>query len=136
MLHPAFLLAAAINDDGWIELPAAGAGAAFSVTRAFFAPSVPASQLVVADGGFMQCVSTAAGGASDWRPLDMAFFARCLGLALGSVTPDLFAVRGVGAVGQSRGRLARTDATSEEARLRVLRGAFLVHHAAYEGQPA
>ncbi len=136
MLHPAFLLAAAVNDDGWIELPAAGAGAAFSVTRAFFAPTVPARQLAGAVGGFAQCVAPAAEQAGDWRPLDMAFFARCLGLALGSVTPGLFAVRGVGAVGQSRGRLVHTDEAAEEGRLRVIQGAFLVHRAAYEGQPA
>ena len=124
VLHPAFLLAAAINDDGHIELPAAGEGTAFPIARAHFAPD--------ADGGFAQRIVSASGRPDGWRPLDMAFFARCLALALGPVTPDLFAVRGVGAVGQSRGRLARTDATSEDARCRVLRGAFLVHLAAFE----
>lgn len=126
MLHPAFLLAAAVNDDGWIELPAAGTGTAFPIARALFAPD--------AEGGFVQRVVPCAGPDGEWRPLDMAFFARCLTLSLGPVTPDLFATRGVGAVGQSRGRLARTDEASEEARRQVLRGAFLVHLAAYEGR--
>ena len=124
MLHPAFLLAAAVTDDGWIELPAAGDGTAFPIARAHVAPD--------SDGAFVQRVVPCAGRGADWRPLDMAFFARCLALALGPVTPDLFAVRGVGAVGQSRGRLARTDPASDAARLRALRGAFLVHLAAYE----
>lgn len=124
MLHPAFLIAAAINDDGFVELPAAGGGAAFPLSRALFAPD--------AHGGFVQRVVPAAGRAGGWRPLDMAFFARCLGVALGPVTPDVFAVRGVGGPGQTRGRLAHADAGSDEARLRALRGAFLVHLAAYE----
>jgi hypothetical protein len=126
MLHPAFLIAAAVNDAGHVELPAAGEGTAFPIARAYFAPD--------SRGGFVQRVAPAAGRGGDWEPLDMAFFARCLGLALGALTPDLFAVRGVGGVGQSRGRLARTDAASEEARLQALRTAFLVHLAAYEGR--
>lgn len=126
MLHPAFLIAAAVHDDGWIDLPAAGHGAAFPVARAHFAPD--------GAGGFVQRVA-GGGRPGDWRALDVAFFARCLALALGPVTPDLFAVRGVGAVGQSRGRLVRADPASHEARLRVIQGAFLVHRAAYDGQP-
>ncbi|WP_412068925.1 hypothetical protein [Rubrivirga sp. IMCC43871] len=126
MLHPAFLLAAAINDDGWIELPAVGTGTAFPIARALFG--------VDSDGGFAQCVVGGLATDGEWRPFDMAFFARCLALTLGPVTPDLFAIRGVGAVGQSCGRLARADAASEEARRQVLRGAFLVHLAAYEGR--
>ncbi len=126
MLHPAFLIAAAVNDDGWIELPAAGTGTAFPIARALFAPD--------AAGGFVQRVVHGAAHGDDWCPLDMAFFARCLALELGPVTPDLFAVRGVGALGQSRGRLARTGEAFDEARVRVLRDAFLVHLAAYEGR--
>ncbi len=126
MLRPTFLLAAAVNDDGWIELPAAEPGAAFPLARLHVAPD--------ADGGFVQRLVPTAGPPGEWRPLDMAVFARCLALTLGPVTPDLFAVRGVGAVGQSRGRLARTDAASDEARLQILRGAFLAHLVAYEGR--
>jgi len=126
MLHPAFLLAAAVNDHGWIDLPAAGTGTAFPIARALFAPD--------AEGGFAQCVVPCAGRDGEWRPFDMAFFAQCLALKLGPVTPSLFAVRGVGALGQSRGRLARADAASEKARVRALRGAFLVHLAASEGR--
>lgn len=123
MLHPAFLLASAITDDGWIELPAAGDGTAFPIARAHFAPD--------ADGGFAQRLASVSGRLSDWRMLDMAFFARCFALAFGPITPGLFAVRGVGAVGQSRGRLVRADAAAEKARFQVLHGAFLVHDAAY-----
>ncbi len=126
MLHPAFLIAAAVNDEGVVELPAAGGGTAFPIARAHFAPDDR--------GGFAQRVVPAVGQGGRWEPLDMGFFARCLGLALGALTPDLFAVRGVGAVGQSRGRLARQDPASEEARLHALRTAFLVHLAAYEGR--
>ena len=126
MLTPAFLIAAAVNDEGCVELPAAGGGTAFPIARAHFAPD--------SQGGFVQRVVPAVGQDGRWEPLDMSFFARCLALALGPVTPDLFAVRGVGAVGQSRGRMARTDPASREARLQALRAAFLVHLAAYEGR--
>lgn len=126
MLQPAFLLAATINADGWIDLPAAGHGAAFPLGRLQVTPDDV--------GHFAQRVVDARGQAGDWAPLDMAGFARSLALALGPVTPDLFAVRGVGGVGQSCGRLARTDAASDAARLQVLRTAFLVHLAAYEGR--
>lgn len=124
MLHPALLIAAAINEDGYVELPAAGSGIAFPLARALFGPD--------GGGGLVQRVLPAAGRDADWRPLDMAFFARCLALRLGPVTPDLFAVRGVGGDGQSHGRLARTDAASETARVRALRAAFAVHLAAHE----
>ncbi len=124
MLHPAFLIAATVTDDGWIELPAAGTGTAHPVDRLHVAPG--------ADGGFVQRVVPPAGRDEPWQPFEMAFFARCLALALGPVTPGLFEVRGVGALGSSRGRLARTDAASEAARLQVLRSAFLAHLAAYE----
>lgn len=126
MLHPAFLIAAAVNDEGHVELPAAGGGTAFPIARAHFAPDDR--------GGFVQRVVPAVEQGGRWEPLDMAFFARCLGLALGALTPDLFAVRGVGVPGQARGRLARRDPASEEARLQALRAAFLVHLAAYEGR--
>lgn len=127
-LHPAFLIAAAVNDAGWIELPAAVSGTAYPIARAEFAPAV--------DGRIVQRVAGGAGDRGAWHPIDMTYFARCLALALGPITPSLFAVRGVGAVASRRGRFERTDAASEEARLRVLRGAFHVHHAAYDGQPA
>ncbi|PAP74185.1 hypothetical protein [Rubrivirga marina] len=126
MLHPAFLIAAAVNDEGHVELPAAGGGTAFPIARAHFAPDD--------QGGFVQRVVPAVGQDGRWETLDMAFFARCLALALGALTPDLFAVRGVGVPGQARGRLARRDPASEEARLQTLRAAFLVHLAAYEGR--
>ena len=126
MLHPAFLLAAAVNDDGWIELPAAGTGTAYPIDRALFGPD--------SEGGFVQRVAPLNGRGGRPEPLDMAFFARCLALELGALTPDLFAVRGVGAIGRACGRLARTDPASEEARFHLLRGAFLVHIAAYESR--
>jgi hypothetical protein len=124
MLTPAFLLAAAINEQGYIALPAVVGGATFPVAQAHFAPDDR--------GGFVQRVTPAVGSDERWKPLDMAFFARCLGLALGAVTPGIFAVRGIGAAVHSHGRLARRDPASEEERLRALRSAFLIHLAAYE----
>lgn len=126
MLSPTFLIAASITEDGWIELPAAGSGTAYPIARAYFA--------VDAEGGFAQCVVGGLEPDGDWRSLDMAYFARCLALELGPLTPDLFAIRGVGAVGTSCGRLAQADDASDEKRRQVLRGAFLVHLAAYESR--
>lgn len=124
MLHPAFLIASAITDEGWIDLPAAGEGTTMPIARAQFAPE--------STGGYAQRVIPGTATQGGWHPLDMAFFARCLALAFGSVTPDLFAVCGVGTVSASRGRLARLDTASKKARLRCLRSAFLLHSAAYK----
>ena len=121
MLRPAYLVAAAITEDRVVELPA-GDGAAFLLARALFRPD--------GAGGFVQRVVSAAGQASEWHPLDMAFFSRCLALSLGPATPDLFAVRGVAGAGQSCGRLVRTDAAASAARLRALEDAFQSHRAA------
>jgi len=126
VLHPAFLLAAAITDEGALELPAVEAGAAFPLGRLQVLPD--------AQGTFVQRMVPVTGHPGDWQPLDMAVFARFLTHALGPVTPSLFAVRGVGLGGQPRGRLARADAASEAARRRLLQRAFLVHLAAYEGR--
>ena len=123
MLHPVFLIAAAINDDGHIALPAA-TGAALPLGRAEFGPD--------ATGALVQRVAPAVGSRGAWEPLDMAFFARCLGLAFGALTPALFAVRGVGGPASLHSRLARPDAASDEARFRIIRSAFLAHMAAYE----
>lgn len=126
MLHPAFLLASAVNDDGCIELPAASGTARYPIANAYFSSD--------ARGNFVQRVAPRGARPGEWEPLDMAFFARCLGLALGALTPDLFALRGVGGPGQPRGRLLYTDRASEDARMAVLRSAFLVHLAAYESR--
>lgn len=126
MLHPAFLLASAVNDDGCIELPAVSGASRYPIANAYFSPD--------ARGTFVQRVVPRGAKAGEWEPLDMAFFARCLGLALGSLTPELFALRGVGGPGQPCGRLLRTDRASEEARVAILRSAFLVHLAAYESR--
>ena len=123
MLHPVFLLAATINDDGHIDLPAAS-GAVLPLGRAQFGPD--------ASGALVQRVAPAVGSRGAWEPLDMDFFARCLGLAFGALTPALFAVRGVGGPNSTRARLARPDAASDEARFRIIRSAFLAHLSAYE----
>ena len=123
MLHPVFLLAAAIDDDGHIDLPAA-TGAALPLGRAQFGPD--------ASGALVQRVVPAVGARGGWEPLCMAFFARCLGLAFGALTPSLFGLRGVGGPASLHSRLARPDAASEEARFRIIRSAFLAHLAAYE----
>ncbi len=123
MLHPVFLIAAAINDDGYIDLPASS-GTALPLGRAHFGPD---------DGGaLVQRLAPAVGVAGAWAPLDMHFFARCLGLTYGPLTPALFAVRGVGGPTSTRARLAHPDAESDAARFRIIRGAFLAHLAAYE----
>jgi hypothetical protein len=62
----------------------------------------------------------------------MAFFARCLCCRFGTLTPELFAIRGYVATGGLHGGLVRVDAASERARRYVLRNAFLAHLSAYE----
>lgn len=124
MLHPVLLIAAAVNDDGHIELPAAAGGTTVPFKRALFAPG--------ADGALLQSTVPQAGSQGVWAPLEMDYFARCLGLALGALTPGLFAVRGVGGPGSGHGRLQRSDAASRERRERIVRAALLAHHVAYE----
>ena len=92
--------------------------------RALFAPSTA--------GALLQSTVSQVGGRGAWVPLEMDYFARCLGLAFGARTPSLFVVRGVGGPESGCGRLARSDAASGEARERIIRAALLVHIAAYE----
>ena len=125
MLHPVFLIAAAVNDDGYIEdLPAAAGGTTVPFKRALFAPKH--GRRAVAEHG----APGGRGGA--WAPLQMDYFARCLGLALGALTPPLFAVRGVGGPSSAHGRLARTGPDADEERRRTIQTALLAHHVAYE----
>jgi hypothetical protein len=128
VLDPTFLIAAAINADGRVELPAVQEGIPSALVRALFEPDEV--------GGFVQWVVPRTGAApalpASRQPLDMTFFARCLCCRLGALTPELFAIRGYATTGGLRGRLVHADAASEEARRRVLRNAFLVHLSAYE----
>lgn len=127
LLDPTFLIASTINEDGWIELPAVQGGFPVLFARALFG--------LDEDGAFVQQVAPgAAGHRGDTRSpeaLDMTFFARCLCGKFGSLTPDLFTVRGYEKTGGLGGQLARTDAASEEARRETLRSAFLVYRSAY-----
>ena len=123
-LHPTFLIAATINEEGYAELPAIEGGAVLPLARLHVAPDDT--------GGLVQRVVSAARPAGRWEPLDTALFAKCLGLALGPATPGLFALRGIGTAAQSKAGLLYQDAASEQARRRAIRSAFLVHLAAYE----
>lgn len=126
MLNPTFLLAATINEDGCMDLPAVQEGSPFP--RAHFWPGE--------DGAFLQrLVSNVPGDTAPPaapRALDMAFFARCLGHALGTLTPDLFAVVRREEGGVRGERLAYADAKAEAARVALLRDAFVLHLLAYE----
>lgn len=125
-LSPTFLVAATINDEGCIELPAVVGGAVLPMARLLVAPGET--------GGLLQRVVSASDPAAGWEPLDTAFFAKCLGIALGPATPEAFALRGIGPAARSKAGLLRTDAASERLRLQTIRSAFLVHLAAYEGR--
>lgn len=128
MLNPVFLIASTINDAGWVELPAVQDGFPVLFARALFG-------LDEAGGFVQQVVPNTAGPLLPSRnlpPLDMTLFARCLCCTFGSLTPDLFTVRGYEKTGGLWGRLVHADAASEEARRRTLRSAFLVHLSAYE----
>lgn len=126
MLNPTFLLAATINEDGCMDLPAVQEGSPFP--RAHFWPGE--------DGAFLQRIVSNVPGdrtpPAEARPLDMVFFARCLWRALGALTPGLFTVVGYEEEGARRERLVYADARSEAARVALLRDAFLVHLQAYE----
>lgn len=127
-LHPSFLIASAINYDGWVELPAVQDGVPYSFSRAFFG--------LDEKGAFVQRVVPNPAGPPPKNvgaaPLDMTLFGRCLCYRFGSLTPDLFTVLGYEKTGGLKGRLVHTDTASEEARRRVLRTAFLIYLAAYE----
>lgn len=126
MLNPTFLLAATINADGCMDLPAVREGSPFP--RGHFWPGE--------DGGLLQrLVSNAPGDRTppaEARPLDMVFFARCLRGALGALTPDLFALVEYEEGGVRRERLAYGDAKAEAARVALIRDAFVLHLLAYE----
>jgi hypothetical protein len=125
---PSSLIAAAINADGRVELPAVQDGIPSALARALFEPDEA--------GGFVQWVVPRTGGAiahpASRQPLDMTFFARCLCCRFGALTPELFTIRGYAATGWLLGRLVHAVDTSEEARQRVLGNAFLIHLSAYE----
>ena len=126
MLNPTFLLAATINEDGCMDLPAVQEGSPFP--RVHFWPGE--------DGAFLQRIVSNVPGdrtpAAEARPLDMVFFARCLWRALGTLTPALFTLVGHVEEGARREQMVYADARSEAARVALLRDAFLVHLQAYE----
>lgn len=126
MLNPTFLLAATIDADGRMDLPAVQEGSPFPRVHVW-----PGE-----DGALLQqLVSNVPGDKAPPAParaLDMVFFARCLEHALGTLTPDLFAVVRRQEDGLRRERLAYTDAKADAARVALLRDAFVLHLLAYE----
>lgn len=132
MLNPTLLIAATIDDDGQIVLPAAQQGIASALVKAYFS--------IGEHGRLVQHVAPqgapGAGTKPGGAPLDMTFFAACLSRQFGELTPSLFALRGFAATGGVHGKLLHADDAAERERYRILRNAFLVHLAAHEDRLA
>lgn len=121
----AFLIASAANEAGWVELPAVEKRHPALFARALFGPD-ETGRLV------QRVVPTFADGvgnrpeftASEPAPLEMVFFARCLGCHLGGLTPELFRIRRSVTAHDPRWSLIHPDVASEQARRLTLAHAF------------
>ena len=132
MLNATLLLASTINAEGCIELPAVGLQS--PAATALFWPG---------EGGeLLQRVLWAppTGGPGAGRPLNAAFFARCVRARFGALTPAPFGADAPGShtpeaaeVEPDRGEAAASGVWDPRAGPEgVIRDAFNVHLTAYE----
>lgn len=131
-LIPTLLIAATINEDGNIDLPAVENGVVEPETRVEFYPGSEGEmyQRRYRVAASRPCRSAVADRRGAEEPLNMVFFAECLTHTFGELTPCLFRLEKREASATRQFILGDED--SDRERLRVIHDAFNIYLIAYE----